>query len=93
MQAEEAKASEKARFVGAIAADIQRDLDEALPLLDAAHVSLKSLHKNNVTEVRDSGNDGVRSPSNRTKLFIFLNRFFSIGERHAATSAGGAACY
>lgn len=76
MQAEEAKASEKARFVGAIAADIQRDLDEALPLVDAAHASLKSLHKNNVTEVRDSANDWVRSPSNSTKLFIFVNRFF-----------------
>uniref|UniRef100_A0A8C9ZPR8 Dynein axonemal heavy chain 1 n=1 Tax=Sander lucioperca TaxID=283035 RepID=A0A8C9ZPR8_SANLU len=39
VQAEEAKASEKARFAGAIAADAQRDLDE-------------SLNKNDVTEVR-----------------------------------------
>lgn len=53
MQEEEAKASEKARFAGAIAADAQRDLDEALPALDAALTSLKSLNKNDVTEVRD----------------------------------------
>lgn len=51
MQAEEAKASEKARFAGAIATDAQRDLDEALPALDAALTSLKSLNKNDVTEV------------------------------------------
>ncbi|XP_030276430.1 dynein heavy chain 1, axonemal [Sparus aurata] len=65
VQAEEAKASEKARFVGAIAADIQRDLDEALPLLDAAHASLKSLHKNNVTEVR-----GMQQPPQGVQLVI-----------------------
>uniref|UniRef100_A0A3Q3E168 Dynein, axonemal, heavy chain 1 n=1 Tax=Labrus bergylta TaxID=56723 RepID=A0A3Q3E168_9LABR len=52
VQAEEAKASEKARFAGAIAADAQRDLDEALPALDAALTSLKSLNKGDVTELR-----------------------------------------
>lgn len=57
VQAEEAKASEKARFAGAIAADAQRDLDEALPALDAALTSLKSLNKNDVTEVRDFDDD------------------------------------
>lgn len=57
MQEEEAKASEKARFAGAITADAQRDLDEALPALDAALASLKSLNKNDVTEVRDFDND------------------------------------
>lgn len=51
VQEEEAKASEKACFAGAIAADAQRDLDEALPALDAALTSLKSLNKNDVTEV------------------------------------------
>lgn len=51
VQAEEAKASEKALFAGTIAADAQRDLDEALPALDAALASLKSLNKNDVTEV------------------------------------------
>lgn len=77
MQAEEAKASGRARFVGAIAADTQRDLGEALPALDAALASLKSLHKNNVTEVRDSDNDWVKSPSNGPPtLFIFFSRFF-----------------
>lgn len=55
MQEEEAKASKKANFAGAIAADAQRDLDEALPTLDAALTSLKSLNKNDVTEVRGSG--------------------------------------
>lgn len=53
VQEEEAKASEKASYAGAIAADAQRDLDEALPALDAALTSLKSLNKNDVTEVRD----------------------------------------
>lgn len=53
VQAEEAKASEKASFAGAIATDAQRDLDEALPALDAALASLKSLNKTDVTEVRD----------------------------------------
>ncbi|XP_030213444.1 dynein heavy chain 1, axonemal [Gadus morhua] len=52
VQAEEAKALEKARVAGAIAADAQKDLDEALPALDAALTSLKSLNKNDVTEVR-----------------------------------------
>ncbi|XP_056267415.1 dynein axonemal heavy chain 1 [Pseudoliparis swirei] len=52
VQVEEAKASEKACFAGAIAADAQRDLDEALPALDDALASLKSLNKSDVTEVR-----------------------------------------
>lgn len=60
VQEEEAKASEKARVAGAIAADAQRDLDEALPALDAALASLKSLNKNDVTEVRDFDNDWLR---------------------------------
>ncbi|XP_074517159.1 dynein axonemal heavy chain 1 [Sebastes fasciatus] len=65
VQAEEAKASEKARFAGAIAADAQRDLDEALPALDAALASLKSLNKNDVTEVR-----GMQRPPQGVKLVI-----------------------
>ncbi|XP_068442262.1 dynein axonemal heavy chain 1 [Clinocottus analis] len=52
VQVEEAKASEKARFAGAIAEDAQRDLSEALPALDEALESLKSLNKSDVTEVR-----------------------------------------
>lgn len=51
MQAEEAKASEKARVAQAIADDAQKDLDEALPALDAALTSLQSLKKNDVVEV------------------------------------------
>ena len=35
----------------AITDDAQRDLDEALPMLDAALASLKSLNKNDVVEV------------------------------------------
>ncbi|TMS18883.1 Dynein heavy chain 1, axonemal [Larimichthys crocea] len=65
VQAEEAKASEKARFAGAIAADAQRDLDEALPALDAALASLKSLNKNDVTEVR-----GMQRPPQGVKLVM-----------------------
>ncbi|KAJ8395762.1 hypothetical protein AAFF_G00029990 [Aldrovandia affinis] len=52
VKAEEAKASAKAFKAQAIAADAQKDLDEALPALDAALKSLKSLNKNDVTEVR-----------------------------------------
>ncbi|KAI7795154.1 dynein axonemal heavy chain 1 [Triplophysa rosa] len=52
VQAEEAKASEKARVAQAIASDAQKDLDEALPALDAALASLQSLKKNDVVEVR-----------------------------------------
>lgn len=51
MQAEEAKASEKARVAHAMASDAQKDLDEALPALDAALASLQSLKKNDVVEV------------------------------------------
>ncbi|KAF0035263.1 hypothetical protein F2P81_013021 [Scophthalmus maximus] len=65
VQEEEAKASEKACFAGAIAADAQRDLDEALPALDAALTSLKSLNKNDVTEVR-----GMQRPPPGVKLVI-----------------------
>jgi len=57
VQAEEAKAVEKARLAGDIAEDAQKDLDEALPAMDAALTSLKSLNKNDVTEVRGRGCD------------------------------------
>ncbi|KAM9332808.1 dynein axonemal heavy chain 1-like [Pholidichthys leucotaenia] len=62
---EEAKASEKAHVAGAIASDAQRDLDEALPALDAALASLKSLNKNDVTEVR-----AMQRPPQGVKLVI-----------------------
>ncbi|NXM42418.1 DYH1 protein, partial [Gymnorhina tibicen] len=52
VQAEEAKANEKAQKAQAIADDAQKDLDEALPALDAALASLKNLNRNDVTEVR-----------------------------------------
>ncbi|XP_066527086.1 dynein axonemal heavy chain 1 [Hoplias malabaricus] len=65
VQAEEAKASEKAQVAGAIAADAQKDLDEALPALDAALTSLKSLNKNDVIEVR-----AMQRPPHGVKLVI-----------------------
>ncbi|KAK3782184.1 hypothetical protein RRG08_032935 [Elysia crispata] len=52
VQSEEAFAATKAQETEAIAADAQKDLAEALPLLEAAVSSLKSLNKNDVTEVR-----------------------------------------
>ncbi|KAF3689531.1 Dynein heavy chain 1 [Channa argus] len=65
VQEDEAKASEKASVAGAIAADAQRDLDEALPALDAALTSLKSLNKNDITEVR-----AMQRPPQGVKLVI-----------------------
>ncbi len=51
---EEKQANEKAIATKAIADDAQRDLDEALPALDAAVASLKSLNRNDIVEVRTS---------------------------------------
>ena len=48
---EEKEATIKAETTQAIADDAKKDLDEALPMLDAALASLKSLNKNDVTEV------------------------------------------
>ncbi|XP_059505480.1 dynein axonemal heavy chain 1 [Stegostoma tigrinum] len=62
---EEAKASAKANIAQSIADDAQKDLDEALPALDAALASLKSLNKNDVTEVR-----GMQRPPVGVKLVI-----------------------
>ncbi|XP_076826201.1 dynein axonemal heavy chain 1-like isoform X3 [Clavelina lepadiformis] len=52
VQKQEAEATIQAEKAQAIAADAQRDLDEALPALEAALASLKSLNKGDVTEVR-----------------------------------------
>jgi dynein heavy chain len=52
VQVEEAAATTKAEETKTIADDAQRDLDEALPALDAAVASLKSLNKSDVVEVR-----------------------------------------
>ncbi|XP_064629143.1 dynein axonemal heavy chain 1-like isoform X2 [Lineus longissimus] len=62
VQKQEAAATLKARESQAIADDAQKDLDEALPALDAALASLKSLNKNDVIEVRalQRPPDGVR---------------------------------
>ncbi|RUS78759.1 hypothetical protein EGW08_013475 [Elysia chlorotica] len=62
VQKEEESASKKATETQAIADDAQRDLNEALPALDAALASLKSLNKGDVVEVRalQRPPDGVR---------------------------------
>uniref|UniRef100_A0A8C4QWW8 Dynein axonemal heavy chain 1 n=1 Tax=Eptatretus burgeri TaxID=7764 RepID=A0A8C4QWW8_EPTBU len=65
VRAEEAKASDKAELAQAIADDAQRDLDEALPALEAALTSLKSLNKNDVTEVR-----GMQHPPPGVKMVV-----------------------
>ncbi|KAM6980842.1 dynein axonemal heavy chain 1 [Aplochiton taeniatus] len=65
VQAEEAKASDKARVAGAIAEDAQKDLDAALPALELALTSLKSLNKNDVVEVR-----AMQRPPHGVKLVI-----------------------
>ncbi len=52
---EEKTANEKATATKAIADDAQRDLDEALPALDAAVASLKSLKKDDIVEVKALG--------------------------------------
>ena len=59
---EEKDATEKAAATKAIADDAQRDLDEALPALDAAVASLKLLKKDDITEIKALGNPpaGVR---------------------------------
>ena len=51
MTKEEIEATQKAELTQTIANDAKRDLDEALPMLDAALASLKSLNRNDVTEV------------------------------------------
>jgi len=48
VQKEENEATIKAEKTQAIADDAQRDLDEALPMLDAALASLMSLNKNDI---------------------------------------------
>ncbi|KAK3096562.1 hypothetical protein FSP39_001310 [Pinctada imbricata] len=52
VEREEAQATVKAKETQAIADDAQRDLNEALPALEEAVASLKSLNKNDVVEVR-----------------------------------------
>ncbi|XP_077969677.1 dynein axonemal heavy chain 1-like isoform X2 [Styela clava] len=52
VQKQEAEASVQAEKAQGIAESAQRDLDEALPALEAALASLKSLNKNDVIEVR-----------------------------------------
>ena len=50
VQKEEKEATTKVEKTQIIADDAQRDLDEALPMLDAALASLKSLNKNDVVK-------------------------------------------
>jgi dynein heavy chain len=62
---EEEEASNKAKEAKAIADDAQRDLDEALPALEAALSSLKSLNKNDITEVK-----AMKSPPDGVKMVM-----------------------
>lgn len=61
---EEKEATIKAETTQAIADDAKKDLDEALPMLDAALASLKSLNKNDVTEVcnHNTQREGIQLP-------------------------------
>ncbi|GAB1605521.1 dynein axonemal heavy chain 1-like isoform X5 [Argonauta hians] len=52
VQVEENQAAEKTRETQAIADDAQKDLSEALPALEEALASLKTLNRNDVVEVR-----------------------------------------
>ena len=52
MQEDEAIAKVKAEETQAIADDAQRDLEEALPALDAANKALDSLDKADISEIR-----------------------------------------
>ncbi len=49
---DEAGAKQKAMETQAIADDAQRDLDAALPALEAANKALDSLDKNDISEIR-----------------------------------------
>nr|KAJ3421411.1 Dynein heavy chain 1, axonemal [Polyrhizophydium stewartii] len=62
---EELASSKKAEETKAIADDAKRDLDEALPALDAAVESLNSLSKNDIIEVRS-----MQRPPEGVKLVI-----------------------
>eukprot|EP00163_Fabomonas_tropica_P009440 TRINITY_DN1923_c0_g2_i1.p1 TRINITY_DN1923_c0_g2~~TRINITY_DN1923_c0_g2_i1.p1 ORF type:complete len:2559 (-),score=897.69 TRINITY_DN1923_c0_g2_i1:297-7319(-) len=62
---EKAAAATKTEETKAIAEDAQRDLDEALPALDAAVASLKSLNKADITEVRS-----MQRPPHGVKLVM-----------------------
>ncbi|TPX59753.1 hypothetical protein SpCBS45565_g07659 [Spizellomyces sp. 'palustris'] len=62
---EEAASNKKAEETKTIAEDAKRDLDEALPALDAALESLNSLSKNDVIEVRS-----MQRPPEGVKLVI-----------------------
>lgn len=52
VEKEETEATKKAIETQDIAADAQRDLEAALPALEAAERSLQTLNKNDITEVR-----------------------------------------
>ncbi|KAJ3073482.1 Dynein heavy chain 1, axonemal [Podochytrium sp. JEL0797] len=62
---EESSATKKAEETKNIAEDAQRDLDEALPALDAAVESLNNLSKNDIIEVRS-----MQRPPEGVKLVI-----------------------
>ena len=52
VKADEAVAKSKAQETQAIADDAQRDLEEAMPALEAAVKALDSLDKNDISEIK-----------------------------------------
>lgn len=62
VEQQEIDCNQQAAAAQEIAEDAQRDLDEALPALDAAVASLKNLSRNDVVEVKSLANPpmGVR---------------------------------
>ncbi|GAX80571.1 hypothetical protein CEUSTIGMA_g8008.t1 [Chlamydomonas eustigma] len=65
VEQQEKEANEQAAKAKAIAEDAQRDLDEALPALDAAVASLKNLSRNDVVEVK-----AMQNPPSGVKLVM-----------------------
>lgn len=71
VQAEETKAKAKAQTAHDIADDAQRDLDEALPALDAALANLRNHNKSDVTEVSGLRGEGGRAATGPLQQFPF----------------------
>ena len=85
VQKQEADASVVAERAARIAEDAQRDLDEALPALEAATKSLKSLNTNDVIEVRSM----QRPPSGVKMVMEAVCIMFSIKPKRVAGEKPG----
>lgn len=85
VQKQEADASVVAERAARIAEDAQRDLDEALPALEAATKSLKSLNTNDVIEVRSM----QRPPSGVKMVMEAVCIMFAIKPKRVAGEKPG----